>query len=220
MATAARTPNTDVHAAGTGAAFVTVQYPSREEINRNRLLDGCVMAVAEHGLAAVKMNHIIERSGLSRRTAYNYFQNKADIVRAAYLREGTRLFEATGREVSRYHNVEDVFVFSFLYVCLHLPQNPLLRTLIHQNHELMQSLNVTDQPTIKTLLQDIDLGGVFSNYPDLLRDIYELSEYWVQTIASFLLFGIGKNKSPAEIERYIRKRFVPGLRLDEYSLKL
>jgi AcrR family transcriptional regulator len=191
---------------------------TREVIIRERLLNACVASVAEHGLHDLKMNHIIENSGISRRTVYKYFSNKQEIIKAAYHREGARLFEATKQEVAKYSTVEDIFVYSFLYVYEYFPGNPLLRALIDQNRELMESLNVADQTIMETIMQDIDLGYLFQDYPDVLRDIFELSEYWVQAISSFLLLGIGKNKTIDEIEVYIRKRFVPGLCLDDYKL--
>ncbi len=193
------------------------RYPTAEDVNQNRLLDACVHAVDKYGLQNLQMNHVIEASGLSRRTAYKYFKNKSAIVNAAYLREGARLFEGAKQEVSACSSVEDIFVYSFLYIYKHLPQHPLMRELVQHNQELMENLDV--EKNILKALAGFDLGEVFKDYPKIKRDIYALSEYWVQAILSFLLLRSGENKNLKEVEAYVRKRFVPGLCLHEYNIK-
>ena len=190
----------------------------REVIIVDDLLDACVASVQAYGLQGMKMSHIIERSGVSRRTAYKYFANKEAIVAAAYHREGVAMFHSTWQAASVYDSVEDIFVCSFLYACQHIPQNPMLSTLIHENRDLLESFQLSDQSAVEMLLHGLDLGILFGDHPRILNDIFALAEYWVQVIASFLLLGIGRNMKPDEIEAYVRKRFVPGLHLEEYGL--
>jgi len=191
-------------------------YPTPEEVNRNRLLDACVEAVGQHGLRDLQMSHVIEGAGLSRRTAYKYFKNKSTMVDAAFLREGARLFEGARQEVSACTSIEDIFVYSFLYIYQHLPRHPLMRELIHHNRELTENLNVGKN--MMDALEGLDLKALFDDYPQISRDIYALSEYWVQVILSFILLRSGENKSLKEVEAYVRKRFVPGLCLGDYNL--
>ena len=188
-------------------------YPSTEEINRNRLMDACLDAVGDYGLDSLQMNHVIEGSGLSRRTVYRYFGNKSELVQAAYLREGARMFEATQKAVVDCQTLEDIFVTAFLYVYQHLPQNPLLNTLINGHEVLLQNLDV--ERSVLETLQGYDLVEMFEQYPREGGDIYELSEYWIHAILSFLLLRSGENMSMAEVEAYVRKRFVPGLHLQQ-----
>jgi len=191
------------------------QPPAPEALNQKRLLDACVKAVGENGLQDLQMNHVIALSGLSRRTAYKYFKNKAEIVNAAFLREGAKLFDGVREEVAKCTSIEDIFVDSFLYVYQHLPRNPLLKELFHNHEGLLENLDV--KKTILETLKGFDLEELFKEHPALCKDIYTLSEYWVQIILSFLLLRSGKNKNLAEVESYVRKRFVPGLCLNDYG---
>jgi len=54
------------------------------ENQRERLLNGVVEAVAEHGYNATTIGAITEASGISRRTFYEYFKDKEGCFLAAY----------------------------------------------------------------------------------------------------------------------------------------
>jgi AcrR family transcriptional regulator len=54
------------------------------ENQRERLLNGVVEAVAEHGYNATTIGAIAEASGISRRTFYEHFKGKEDCFLAAY----------------------------------------------------------------------------------------------------------------------------------------
>jgi AcrR family transcriptional regulator len=54
------------------------------ENQRERLLNGVVEAVAEHGYSATTIGKITEAAKISRRTFYEYFKGKEDCFLAAY----------------------------------------------------------------------------------------------------------------------------------------
>jgi AcrR family transcriptional regulator len=54
------------------------------ENQRERLLNGVVEAVAEHGYGATTIGKITEAAKISRRTFYEYFEGKQDCFLAAY----------------------------------------------------------------------------------------------------------------------------------------
>jgi len=54
------------------------------EAQRSRMLDAMVEAVAEKGFARVVVADVIERAGVSRKTFYEQFANKAECFLAAY----------------------------------------------------------------------------------------------------------------------------------------
>ncbi|HEX3172835.1 MAG TPA: helix-turn-helix domain-containing protein [Solirubrobacterales bacterium] len=54
------------------------------ENQRERLLNGVVEAVAEHGYSAATIARIVEAAKISRRTFYEYFEGKEDCFLAAY----------------------------------------------------------------------------------------------------------------------------------------
>lgn len=194
-----------------------ISYPSQEVVNQNRLLDACVDAVAEYGLQALQMNHIIEKSGLSRRTVYKYYGNKAEIINSAYIRESVRLLERSLERISSCDSLEDIFVFGFMYAYEELPKHPLLRELIHHNREILTYLDV--DMSLEDMLIEHYLTQLFQPFPEILRDIKPLMEYWSHALLSFLLLPVNRGRTLAEVEVYVRKRFVPGLGLEKYLSK-
>jgi AcrR family transcriptional regulator len=58
--------------------------PVVREVQRARMLDAMVLAVAEKGYARVAVADVIERGGVSRKTFYEQFANKEDCFLAAY----------------------------------------------------------------------------------------------------------------------------------------
>ena len=54
------------------------------ENQRERLLNGVVEAVAEHGYEATTISRIVEAAKISRRTFYEHFEGKEDCFLAAY----------------------------------------------------------------------------------------------------------------------------------------
>lgn len=199
-----------------GALLTATSVNSDAESTAESIVDACMQAIAEHGLQNLQMNQVIETSGYSRRTVYKYYSSKAELIQAAYWREGARLYAGAREAVQSYTKVEDIFVYSFLYVYQNLLASPLLSELIYGHRELLENLAV--ESSILETLQDFDLTLLFVDYPDLQKDIYDLSGYWIQAIISFLLLRTGEGKSLGEVERYVRKRFVPGLCLSDYNL--
>ncbi|HEY1276489.1 MAG TPA: TetR/AcrR family transcriptional regulator [Thermoleophilaceae bacterium] len=60
---------------------------------RERILRGMAGAVAERGYARTRVSDVLERAGVSRRTFYEQFSNKADCFVAAYDDAVTRAME-------------------------------------------------------------------------------------------------------------------------------
>jgi AcrR family transcriptional regulator len=58
--------------------------PVVREVQRARMLDAMVQAVAEKGYARVVVADVIERAGVSRKTFYEQFANKEECFLAAY----------------------------------------------------------------------------------------------------------------------------------------
>jgi AcrR family transcriptional regulator len=51
---------------------------------RDRIVAGAMAVFTEHGIGAATVQDILEGSGVSRRTFYQYFQGKEDVLRAVY----------------------------------------------------------------------------------------------------------------------------------------
>lgn len=99
QATTARTPATTARAPRNGLAVVpkgaAVEDPHGRiaAIQRARLLAAVAEACAEHGAANLTVGHIVERSGVSRRTFYDAFGGREDCLLAAVEEALSRLAE-------------------------------------------------------------------------------------------------------------------------------
>lgn len=51
---------------------------------RDRILYGAYSTIGEQGIGPTKVQHILEAAGVSRRTFYQYFRNKNDVLAAVY----------------------------------------------------------------------------------------------------------------------------------------
>lgn len=186
-------------------------YPSHDEQVRQRLQDAAIACVRELGFNKVSMRHIAERSGLVRQTVYNYYSSKFDLLGEAFLREGTQLALAIAEHIRGIESVEDQFVESFLYLQEALPHNPILALMVEPGNEFLSTIRM-DLP-FDTFGQVV-FGDVFRSHPALGEQAEEISEYWSRNALSFLTFRTAE-RSRKDLESYVRRRLIPGLRLQD-----
>jgi AcrR family transcriptional regulator len=83
--------------AGTAAASAPIGRLSKED-RREQLLDAAVEIVVERGVAALTMEGLAERAGVSKALPYQHFDNAGAVLIALYGREigllGRRVYEA------------------------------------------------------------------------------------------------------------------------------
>ena len=198
-------------------AFATTpaadRYPSHDEQVRQRLQDAALACVRELGFNKVSMRHIAERSGLVRQTVYNYYSSKFDLLGEAFLREGTQLALEIADHIRAIDNIEDQFVETFLYLVEALPRNPILALMVEPGNEFLSTIRM-DLPFDQ--FGQLVFGDVFRNHPALGAHAEEISEYWSRNALSFLTFRTTE-RSREELESYVRRRLVPGLRLQDLN---
>lgn len=183
-------------------------YPSREEVTRNRIMDACVRAIADFGLEGLKLKHIIELSGLSRQTIYNYYGNRNEIIQAAFAREGLAVCQACAEIIRQYESMEDKFVKGFVFMYEALPANPVLRQIIDHHYEFLSVVGLDNYPLQAFGSQCF--GEVFEASPILAASLEEISDYWARSLLSTLLFS-GSFGGEGGLEGYVRRRLLPGL---------
>lgn len=189
-------------------------YPSRKEVTRERLLDACVLSVAEYGLRKLKMNHIIEYSGLSRPSVYKYYKNKEAVLVDAFTREVIRLSQGLAHEMTKHQKLEDKFVYGLMYAYEVVPENPMVRLIIGDNTEIRKIINAdTQDPNVIT---ELGFSQVVAEYPKLKKDIYEIYRYWQRSLLPLFLVPGDELETRKTLEKYLRQRIVPGLRLEKY----
>jgi AcrR family transcriptional regulator len=71
-----------------------------EEVVRNMILFGATRVFATRGMRATSVEHILEASGISRRTFYKMFRGKEDVAAALYRMGSETLLEGCRRAVA------------------------------------------------------------------------------------------------------------------------
>lgn len=187
------------------------KYPTTEEIMKNRLMDGCIASIQARGVTKTSIRDIANETGIARQTVYKHFKNKNEILAASFQREGL----AFGLEVADYirdfSDLEDKFVFGFIYVVENFTNNPILAQVVAPgstflNDVGMQYFNFAD-------FGKLVYRQVFDQYPKLEKNSEAISELWIRNSLSFISMP-GASKSKEALEVFIRERLIPGINLD------
>jgi AcrR family transcriptional regulator len=182
------------------------------EAMADKIMDACLHVIAEQGIAAFKIIDVVNHSGISRQSVYNHFRNKNELLDATIAREVLRISELSAVEMNKHSSLEDKFVAGFLCVYQNFPANPLLKEVIDNYADFISNVNARDFSV--EAFGRLCLHPVFEQYPMLASDIKEITEYWSRSILSMLMLPLAQNSNLKEIEAYVRKRLLPGLRLD------
>ena len=190
-------------------------YPTPEELTRNRLLDAGIACLDRHGLKKTTMRLIAEESGIVRQTVYNYFQNKYDLLSAAFEREGLLLGEETARFIERFDSVDDKFVEGFLYIHDHFPRNPILANVLDPTQNFVARAGLSSVPF--AVYGELVFKAVFEEHPYLKPHIEEISELWTRNVLSFLMLPGPRKKTRNELKQFVRRYLLPGIHLHEHT---
>lgn len=193
---------------------VEIALLSRADTMRDKIMDACLLVVAQQGIGAFKIIDVVSQSGISRQSVYNHFKNKNELLEATIAREVLKISELSAIEMNKVTSLEDKFVSGLLCVYQNFPKNPILREVINHHSDFISNINAADFS-----IEDFGrlcLHPVFEQYPMLASEIKELTEYWSRSILSLLMLPVSNNETLADIERYVRKRLVPGLRLETF----
>ena len=186
-------------------------YPSREDVTRNQILDACIQCIDTVPLSSLKFKHIVEGARLTRRTIYNYFKNRDDIIISAFQREGIAISRACAAEITRYDDPEEKFVQGFVWMHRNLPKNPVLNLLCKQDPVFLDLVGFPDLEV--EMYGQLCFGEVFDQNPKLAQRAPEISELWTRNLMSFLTLPGAHKKTEEELELYVRQWLVPGLRM-------
>lgn len=193
---------------------VQIALISRSDNMRDKIMDACLQVVAKQGIAAFKIIDVVSQSGISRQSVYNHFKNKNELLEATIAREVLKISELSALEMNKVTSLEDKFVSGLLCVYQNFPKNPILREVINHHSDFISNINAADFS-----IEDFGrlcLYPVFEQYPMLASEVKELTEYWSRSILSLLMLPVSNNETLVDIERYVRRRLVPGLRLETF----
>lgn len=171
---------------------------------REKLLKAALELMADGGSAAVSIAGACRAAGLSRRTAYNHFGDRASLVRAAKSRLEAQLLEATRREVpaNAYLLVaeaaaeDDAFLRSQIHDALEqgARRNKTLRAIIEQFQTLEQEGRLrkgTDPEMAATISFGSWLGAVLAvSLARGKRDKAEIAQRFAKELERSMAYGV------------------------------
>ena len=120
---------------------------------RDALLDAAVELVTSGDVAAVSMEAVAERAGVSRPLVYKHFANSNELLAAVYRREATGLHRQLAREVAAAESVEGMFR-ALVHGALHAADErgrvfATLRSAGGWNRELRHEQRARDVDTVR-----------------------------------------------------------------------
>src|SRR5262245_5369182 len=125
---------------------------TRDE-RRDALLEAAVELVRSGDVAAVSMETVAERAGVSRPLVYKHFANRSELLAAVYRREATHLHRQLAREVGAAESVEGM-VQALMHGALHAAGGrgrlfAALRAAGGWNRELRHEQRARDVDTVR-----------------------------------------------------------------------
>jgi AcrR family transcriptional regulator len=120
---------------------------------RDALLDAAVELVTSGDVAAVSMEAVAERAGVSRPLVYKHFANRSELLAAVYRREATGLHRQLAREVAAAESLEGMFR-ALIHGALHAADErgrvfAALRSAGGWNRELRHEQRARDVDTVR-----------------------------------------------------------------------
>lgn len=187
-------------------------YPSSEEIMRQRLMDGCLACLQKRDINKLSIRDIALETGIARQTVYKHFRNKNEILATTFRREGVNFGLQVADYIRDFNAVEDKFVHGFLYVVGNFPKNPILSLVVKPGSTFLADVGMKYFSFAE--FGQLVYQQVFDKHPTLARQSEAISELWIRNSLSFIGMP-GPERTPEELERFVRERLVPGLQLDK-----
>ncbi len=132
----------------------------------------------------------------------------------AFTREVIRMSQGLADEMTKHRKLEDKFVYGLMFAYDVIPKNPMVRLIIEDNTEIRKFINAnTQDPDVIT---ELGFAEVVNEYPKLKKDIYEIYRYWQRSLLPLFLVPGEELETRKTLEKYLRQRVVPGLRLEKY----
>lgn len=186
------------------------EYPTPEEVMKHRIMDACIRCIGERGLERTFVQDIAREAGIARQTVYKYFENKTEILAAAYQREGLS-FGLEVRNHIKNLGEEEAFVEAFVYVVKRFCRNPILAQLVSRGSTFLNDVGM--KYFAFSQFGEIVFADIFRANQPLARHADEISELWLRNAISIISMPSHKKKTEKELRAYIRRRLIPGLHL-------
>jgi len=187
--------------------------PPQRGAARERLLEAAAQCIAEAGLAGASIARVAAKAGVSRPTVYRYFADREALQQATLVRAGTQLSGRMAAYVRRFSGPAAQAVEGMLFVLQEIPRDPVLREVWRSARLDPTALAGFTQPASITLTRRAIRGLAERAGWDEPR-AQESAEVILRFFLS-LLAAPEPRRSTAELRRFLQRRLVPALGLQE-----
>lgn len=187
------------------------EYPTVEEVTRNKLMDAGIACISRYGFKKTNVRLIAEESGIARQTVYNYFKNKDALLAEAFTREGIKLGLMAAEHIQQFDCAEDQFVEGFLFIYEEFPKNPILAKVIELGSDFFKTVGLAAYPY--STFGELVFEKLFEEHAYLKPHSDSISELWIRGVMSFLTMPGPSPRSRDELEDFVRLRLLPGIGL-------
>lgn len=193
---------------------------------RDRIVDTAMTAFAAHGIRAVKMDDIAQQLGISKRTLYELYENKEDLLYEGVRKYGALKEEQLRKVAEQSRSVMDVMLYSYRSKVEEFRMmSPLFFDDIVKYPKVMAFLEETKQKTRKNMIlflrrgvkegyfrNDVDydlLGGLFDSIGAYIMSNELYRQYTIEQLFQNLVFitlrGICTQRGVETLERSLGK---------------
>lgn len=194
---------------GSSAEIIAPPKLSKAERTRRDIYAGAIQCVETWGLEKTTLNDIAKAAGCSRRTLYNHFSSKSEVMAEALDVAGEQFRMRVIDFAMQFEAPETSLVETMVYTIVNLPKEPYLRVLAdsHFFGTFLQEFYGSD-------LSRERIGEItrvcLRNAPELLPHVDEIGEITSRFLVSVLMSG-SSQRSEQELKDFIRRRVMPGL---------
>ncbi|MEM9864198.1 MAG: TetR/AcrR family transcriptional regulator [Myxococcota bacterium] len=177
----------------------------KAELVRRRILEASFELVAENGLGRLRMGEVATRASCSRATLYRCFASKEDLLHGIFESEALRIIRELGPRILDEQGIAERLTEMVAGAVESVRETPHLRPFFEP-----EALSITlsaaasapglHQASVAFLQRVLPPGPSVRDGLDL----FDVSEWLVRSVLSFLMFEGIKRRSAIEFRRQIR----------------
>jgi AcrR family transcriptional regulator len=160
------------------------------DATHERILDGAMRAISEHGLAGLAMRDVGTCAHVARGTVYRYFPTREALLQALTEREGRRFLEQWRGALVAAPAGPERMRLTFAYPARFIHDNPTLRKLIETDPEYVLRALRENFPAITATIAEL-FGPILADIPVFQRGAIsadQVADWTARVLVSALLF--------------------------------
>lgn len=134
---------------------------------RERILDGALAALADHGLAKLALEDVARHAGVSRQTLYRYFGSRDALISATILREEEAFIARMVTAADRHDELRPALEAAVREALVAAREHPLLDRLLATEPEALLPFLTTGRGPVLPAAEPVIIGLLAARLPHL-----------------------------------------------------